>query len=40
MPDAVWRLIELADAHPVASLGVALFVLLYAELMFCGPRIY
>ena len=40
MPEVVWKLLELVDAHPVASLGVGLFVLLYAELMFCGPKAF
>lgn len=38
MPEVVWKLLELIDDHPVESLGVALFVFLYAELMFCGPK--
>lgn len=40
MPEVVWRLLKLIDHHPVESLGAALFVILYAELMFFGPKTF
>lgn len=40
MPYAITELLELLEAHPLESLGVGMFVVLYFELMFCGPKIY
>lgn len=40
MPQMFWKLLELADRHPVEALGIAMFAVLYAELMFCGPKTF
>lgn len=37
MPAHVRQVIDLAAAHPIGAVGVAVAVLLYLNLMFSGP---
>ncbi|MEW5685799.1 MAG: hypothetical protein AB1942_12850 [Pseudomonadota bacterium] len=39
MPDMVRQLIELVEARPLMSLGVAIVVVLYMQLMFSDPHV-
>ena len=40
MPQYVREAIELALAHPMGAVGVAVLTLAYLNLMFSGPRLY
>lgn len=39
LPSYVREAIDLAAQHPMGAVGVAVAVLLYANLMFSGPRL-
>ena len=40
MPEYVRQVIDVAAAHPMGAVGVAVVSLLYLNLMFSGPRVY